>query len=305
MSAITEFLQALRADLLDRRMLAVLSAGAVLLLAAIAYVVLGSESAPTPVTPIAPATASSAASGTTGIAVSQVAKGSTGAVAEVTSGESLQHGGPTRDPLAAPAGDVAGTSSNKTASVSGTSSPSSTGGSGAASAPAATSPATTSPSKASPTKTSPAKTSPTKTSPAKTSPAKTSPTKTSPATEPRATTPQKAPSGHSVDVLFGLVPAGTTTLVEDLTPYGNLRTVTPFPSAAENLIELVAVSASADAARFRFIQPMIPSGVAKCIPSPTHCEAIDLKPGTFEQLEYAPPSGGPTLLYQLELVKIT
>ncbi len=101
---------------------------------------------------------------------------------------------------------------------------------------------------------------------------------------------------HKVDLFFGIVPAGTTAAVTGLPPYGNLTKVTPLPSAKENLIELVAVSGTIKAARFKFIQPMIPTGVAKCIPSPTQCEAIDVKPGQFEDLEYAPPgwrAGGP------------
>jgi hypothetical protein len=264
MSALTEFLDAVRADLFDRRMVPVPLVIAVLLLGSIGYVVLGGgETAATPVASITPAATPAAPTGTTGIAVSQVSAGSTGAVSEVTSGESLQHTGPTRDPLAAPPSKAPTKSASGASAVSGSSAPSSTPGSGAATTPA-----------------------------------------TPPATAPSATTP-KTKAAHNVNVLFGIVPAGTTTLATDLTPYANLHTVTPFPSSAENLIELVAVSASSHSARFRFIEPMIPTGVAKCIPSPTQCEAIDLKAGSYEQLEYAPPSGGPTVLYQLELASIT
>jgi hypothetical protein len=259
MSAVTAFLSSLRADLLDRRMLPVLLAVVAVLLAAIAYAAFGSAgSVATPPVPTIPAAVPATGSGTTGIAISQVSKGSTGPVSEVTSGAALQHAGPTRDPLAAPA--VKQAAHKKTAAaikVSGSSSPK-------ASTPARTVPVI-----------------------------------------PKPAQPKRTKKVQKVDLFFGIVPAGTTTPLAGLQPYGDLTKVTPLPSATENLIELVAVSGSIKAARFKFIQPMIPTGAAKCIPSPTQCEAIDLKPGEFEALEYAPPGGGVTVLYQLQLFSIT
>jgi hypothetical protein len=261
MNAITAFLNSLRADLLDRRMLPVLLAVVVVLLAAVGYAAFGSA-APVQAPLVATIPAARPAIGTTGVAVSQVSKGATSPVSEVTSGGLLQHAGPTRDPLAVPASAKPAVKKAAPASkVSGSSS------------------VTTTPSKA--------------------------PAAIAPASTPKPAAPKTAKPVHKVDLFFGVVPAGTTAAVTGLRPYGNLVTVTPLPSASENLIELIAVSGTIKAARFKFMKPMIPTGVAKCIPSPTQCEAIDLKPGQFEDLEYAPPGGGPAVLYQLQLYSIT
>jgi len=263
MNAITAFLNSLRADLLDRRMLPVLVAVVAVLLAAIGYAAFGSDGAvQAPLIATVPAVAPTPASGTTGIAISQVSKGVTGSVSEVTSGASLQHSGPTRDPLAVPAS--AKPAVKKAAPASKVS-----GASKAVSAPVK------------------------------------APAVTVPVSTPKPAAPTTPKAGHKVDLFFGVVPAGTTTAVAGLHPYGNLTKTTPLPSKSENLIELVAVSGSIKAARFKFIQPMIPVGVAKCIPSPTQCEAIDVKPGQFENLEYQPPGGGPAVVYQLQLFSIT
>ena len=258
MSAVTAFLSSLRADLLDRRMLPVLVAVIAVLVAAIGYAAFGSAgSVTTPAVPAVPAAVPATGSGATGIAISQVSKGSTGPVSEVTSGSALQHAGPTRDPLAAPAVKPPAKKAAAATKVTGSSSPK-------AVTPAVTVPVT-----------------------------------------PKPAQPKKTKKAQKVDLFFGVVPAGTAAAVTGLPPYGNLTKVTPLPSAEENLIELVAVSGSIKAARFKFIQPMIPTGVAKCIPSPTQCEAIDLKPGQFEDLEYAPPNGGAAVLYQLQLFSIS
>jgi hypothetical protein len=266
MNAVTALLKSLRADLLDRRMLPLVLAVVVVLIAAVGYAAFGS--AGTVQAPLlATVPAAGPALGTTGPAVSQVAKGTTSPVSEVTSGALLQHAGPTRDPLAVPASVKA--AAKKAAAKNAAPAGKVSGSSGV-----------------------------------KPTPSK-APAATVPASTPKPAAPKAQKAVHKVDLFFGIVPAGTTAAVTGLHPYGNLVTVTPLPSASENLIELVAVSGSIKAARFKFIKPMIPTGVAKCIPSPTQCESIDLKPGQFEDLEYAPAGGGPAVIYQLQLFSIT
>jgi hypothetical protein len=190
-------------------------------------------------------------------------------VAEVTGGTELQHSGPSRDPLAAPPvpKSKAKAAAGSTGVTGSTGSTGSTGKSGSStSRPAAT---------------------------------------TAPATTPKTPAPAPSKQQVSVSIAFGVVPAGTGALVSGLTPYLDLHSVTPLPSAKEALIKLAAVSLSGRKARFKFIQPMIPAGAARCMPSATQCETIELKAGQYEELEYAPPSGGSTVVYQLQLLSIT
>jgi hypothetical protein len=279
-SSLREYLDALKADLVDRRMLPVLLTLGVLLVAAVVYVVVGGgEKAQTPIFATAP---TSSPSGATGISITPVAKGTTGAVAEVTSGESLQHSGPTRDPLQAPPGSKR--SSTAASAVKGSSAPGKTSGS---SSPAATSPA------AAP-----------KTTTATTTSATTTATSTS-ATAVAPSAPATPASPYAVDVEFGEVPAGTTTAVAGLAAHLGLTRITAFPSAADDLVALTAISDRGKAARFVFVKPMIPTGVAKCIPSPSQCEAVDLKPGQVEELEYLPSGGGPAIFFQIHLLGIS
>src|SRR6185312_7590892 len=44
-------------------------------------------------------------------------------------------------------------------------------------------------------------------------------------------------------------------------------------------------------------------GSATCLPDASQCQAINLKPGQVEELEYVPPEGTP-VVYQLQVVSI-
>ncbi len=91
----TGFLNSLKADLLDRRLLPLVLVVVVALVVAIGYVVLGggSSSSSTPPTPLPTASAGSSP----GVAVSKLSPET--AVAETTSGVADQHGGTAHDPF--------------------------------------------------------------------------------------------------------------------------------------------------------------------------------------------------------------
>lgn len=120
------FLNSLKADLLDRRLLPLVALVAVGLAAAVAYTVLGggSSAAPTAALASGPATASS------GIAISQTNPEK--AIAETTGGASVQRGGKAHNPftpLPEPKAKTATTSTAGSTSSSSSSSSSSSGGS--------------------------------------------------------------------------------------------------------------------------------------------------------------------------------
>lgn len=125
------FLNSLKADLLDRRLLPLVALVAVGLAAAVAYTVLGggSSAAPTAALASGPATASS------GIAISQANPEK--AIAETTSGASVQRGGKAHNPftpLPEPKAKTATTSTaGSTSSSSSSSSPGSSSSSGGSS----------------------------------------------------------------------------------------------------------------------------------------------------------------------------
>jgi hypothetical protein len=259
-----EFLGSLKADLLDRRILPLVAVVLVALVAAIAYVALGGGSG----TAKPPAASVSATTGSTGLAVSQATPET--AVAEVTSGGSTQHHGSARNPFT-PLPEAKA----KTANVS-----SSTG--------SASSPTTSSSSSSSTSSTGSSTTSPTTTTPT-----------TTPTTPTKPATPAKPKTVYHVAVLFGVPAIGTT-----LTPYENLKLMTPLPSAAQALIIFRGVTAGGKTATFTLVGEAILHGSGACLPSASQCEAIDLHAGQSEQLEYLSTSGQATS-YELKIVSIT
>jgi hypothetical protein len=259
-----EFLGSLKADLLDRRMLPLVALVLAALVAAIAYVVLGGGGSST-ATP--PAASASATASSTGLAVSQPTPEK--AVAEVTNGGSIQHRGTARNPFAplpqAKAKAATATSSSSASTTgSGSSSSTSTTGSGSSST----------------TTTTPA-------------------TPTTPTTPTKPATPAKPKTVYHVAVLFGVPATGTT-----LTPYENLKLMTPLPSATQALIVFRGVTAGGKSATFTLVGEAILHGTGACLPSASQCEAIDLRVGQTEQLEYLSTSGQATS-YELKIVSIT
>jgi hypothetical protein len=258
-----DFLNALKADLLERRMLAALLALGVALLGALGYAVIGggTGNATAPL-------ASSPSARTPGIAVSQAVTNSNKPVAETTNGSALQRAGNSRDPFAALRGASTTATAAKTAAASKPSS---------SSTPSAS---TKSESGSSSKKTASAPSAP---------------------AEP--STPRKPATVYRAAVLFGGVPAGAVPKTAPLTAYENLKLLTPLPSSKLALLVFRGVTTDGKRATFTLVEPTILHGEARCLPSESQCQAITIKPGQYEQLEYLSPLGQLTT-YELRLVSI-
>ncbi|MGO9322644.1 MAG: hypothetical protein ACLQBY_17835 [Solirubrobacteraceae bacterium] len=266
----SEFLSSVKADLTDRRLLPLVVLVAVALVGAVAYAVLGGgSSTATPAAAVAgaPATASS------GVAISQASPEK--AVAETTSGASIQRGGSARNPFTPLPGSKA-TSSTSAASSSaskstGAGTSSSGAGSGAGSSGSSSSGSGS--------------------------------TGSSTTTPSKPSTPAKPKTIYHVAVLFGVLPAGATPQTAQLTPYETLKLLAPLPSAVQPLIVFRGVTVGGKSATFTLVGEAILHGDAACLPSAAQCEAIDLQSGQSEQLEYVSATGQP-VVYELRIVSI-
>jgi hypothetical protein len=268
----TEFLNAVKADLLDRRMLPLLALVGVALLAALGYAVLGSgSSASTPIT------ATSKPVHVTGITVSQAPTNPNEVAAETTNGAPVQRRGVAHDPFSLlPAQRVAVvTATSSKASSSSTTTTTSGGGTSTTKTSAKSESGSSTPSTGSTTPTTPAK--------------------------PPA--PSKPKTVYDVAVLFGVLPPGTAPLNAPLTRHANLKLLAPLPSAKQPLLIFRGVTAGGKSAGFTLVGELIIHGNATCLPSTTQCALILLKAGQSEQLEYLPPEGVP-VTYELRVASI-
>jgi hypothetical protein len=180
-----DFLKSLKSDLLDRRLVPVLGLLAVVLVAAVAYAVLGGGSSE-PVTSATPAVTPVAQA--PGLAVSQVKTADVSSSAETTSGSSQQTAGASRNPFAPLPGAKK-----------------------AQAAEAATTPAASAGGAAATTESSSSSASEGTSSPAEE-------TKPSAPAKPKATQ-----TVYHVAVLFGTAAPGSTTQSTPLTPFENLK----------------------------------------------------------------------------------
>lgn len=264
----SDFLNSLKSDLLDRRFLPVLALLGVALAAAIAYAVLGaggsSTGSPRPVASSAPPLA-----GTTSatIAIHQAPANPDQAVSETTSGASKQHGGPARNPF-----KPLPSTQPKTASPSGKS-----GGSGSSSSSGQQSGSGSSSKGSGGTPTS--------------------------GTSPKPAKPKPPRKIYQVDVLFGVAPAGTPSQNIQLATLNNLTRLDPLTAGGEAPLVFAGVTPGGHSAIFTLVREVILSGPATCRPSASQCQAIQLRPGQSEELEYFPPSGQ-ALVYKIALVSI-
>jgi hypothetical protein len=265
----SDFFDSLKSDLLDRRLIPVLGLLAVVLIAAIAYAVLGGSSAAAPNVASAPVTA---VAKVPGIAVSEVKTADVTASAETTSGSPKQTGGASRNPFA-PMPGVKQAQAASAAATSGSSSSAATG----SGTPAASSPTTS-----------------------------TVPTP-APAEEPKKpstpTKPKNKQAVFHVNVLFGTAAAATPPQNAALTPFNELTLQQPLPSGSQPLVVFRGVLAGGKSATFTLVGEAILRGPAKCLPSASQCQAIDLKAGQTEELEYLPP-GADAVIYELNVVSI-
>jgi hypothetical protein len=266
-----DFLQSVKADLSDRRLLPAVGLIGVCLIAALAYALLGGgSSAPAPQTAaVTPATPTAP-----GLSVSETA--SEKAVAETTDGFKEQRSGHARDPFA----QIAGTSSATTAS----SVSSSSGSSSAAGSESSESSGSTESSGGA----SSGGTEPTQSESGKSGTTKKS----------------KAKNVYDVAVEFGVLPAGTTPEAAQLTAYAKLKLQTPLPDAKQALLVFRGVTTKGKSATFTLVGEAILTGTGACLPNASQCQAVDLKPGETEQLSYLAPNGE-TTVYELRVISIT
>ena len=262
----TGFLNSLKADLLDRRLLPLVLVVTVGLIAAIGFAAFGGGSSSA--TPSAAAVPAPPVSSSSGLAASE--KTQETAVAEMTGATSVQHHGSSHNPFAPlPGAKTSSTTTSTTSSATTTS----TGAGSPASAPSSSAPAST-PS-----------------------------TPSTPATPAKPAKPSKPKTVYHVAVLFGPLPEAGTPAKAELTPYEDLKLLTPFPSATNALVVFRGVTAGGKSATFTVVGEVILHGQGECLPSATQCEAIDLGPGKAEDLEYV-SSTGQVLTDELTVVSI-
>jgi hypothetical protein len=269
MNAVSDFFSALREDLLGRRLLPYLVVLGVLLVAAVAYAVLGggSSSSPTPVTASVPGGASASVGA---VAVTQAPANPNQPISETTEGTSKQHHGVAHDPFKPlPGATTTSSGAKSTAASPASTSTKSSSGSGTSTSSAGGA------------------------------------TPTTPTPTPKPTTPAKPKQPervYRVLVLFGLAPVAPA-LTSSLTPYANIKRLTPLPSSQTPLVVFMGVTAGGKNATFTLVGEAILHGSGACLPSTSQCQAIDLQPGQVEQLEYLPPNGQ-TIVYELKVVSI-
>ncbi len=264
-----DFLNNLKADLTDRRLLPLVVVTVLALVAAVAWAVLsgGSGSSSSSSTPSIHAVVLPGGPVGTGLVATAVTPEK--AVAETASGFAVQRRGTSRDPFTPLPGAASATSSSssaKTASASTTTTSSSSSASSSTKASASEKSSTT------------------------------------PSTPSKPATPKTV---YNTAVLFGVVPAGTPPANAQLTAYPVLKLSTPLPNAASPLVIYRGVTKGKTvSATFTLVGEAILHGQGSCLPEPQNCQAIDLAPGQAEQLEYTPPSGQP-IVYELRVVGIT
>jgi hypothetical protein len=271
----SNFLSSVKADLVDRRLLPIVVLVGLAFAGALAYAILGGGS--TAATPTAVVVRGAATP--TGVAISQTTPEK--AVAETTGGVSEQRGGAAHNPFT-PLPETKHKSATPAAASTPTTSssaPSGSSGAGSSSAPAGSG-AGSPKGSSGPT-----------------------PTPSAPATPSKPSTPSKPKTVYHVAVLFGALPAGTTPSTASLTPFENLKLLTPLPSPKQPLIIFRGVTAGGKSATFSLVSEAILHGPAACLPSTTQCEAIDLRESQSEQLEYLSATGVAEL-YELRIVSI-
>ncbi len=267
-----DFFDSLKSDLLDRRLIPALGLLAVVLIAAVAYAVLGggsSTSAPNAASPIAPVAK------VPGLAVSEVKTADVTASAETTSGTPQQTAGASRNPFA----PMPGVKKAQAASAAATSAATSSGSS------TTTSPASSESSSSSTGGATPA--------PAEETKKSSTPTK-----------PKDKQTLFHVDVLFGTATPATPPQSAALTPFDELKLQQPLPSDSQPLVVFRGVLAGGKSATFTLVGEAILRGPATCLPSASQCQAINLEPGQTEELEYLPP-GADAVTYELNVVSIS
>ncbi|HWX52658.1 MAG TPA: hypothetical protein VNY34_05155 [Solirubrobacteraceae bacterium] len=261
----TDFLNSLKSDLLERRMLPLVVGLAVAVVAAVGYAVLGGSSAPAPLKPVPLATHA------TGIVVSQAPANPDQPVAETTNGTAVQRKGNARNPfapIAVAAVKVSTSSTSKTSSSSSSSSSTSS-----TSAPSGSS------------KGESVGSTPTK------------PQRTKIIVHFHVTA--------QFGVVPAAPAPGTPALPSQLKSYENLGVDQPLPNKDNpQLVYLGVLLPAGKSAVFALSGEAILHGNATCLPSATQCRAIALQPKQSELLETFDANNNP-VTYEVKLVSIT
>jgi len=272
---VNELVNSVKADLTDRRLLPAVIAVGVLLVAGLAYALLGGgssapESARGPVA--APVAGGIAVAGTT----------PEKAVAETTDGYKEQQGGSARNPFTPLPGSGGSTSTTAktSAPAAATAASSSSSSSGSGEAGSGESAATGGGSSGSGSSGSGS---------------------SGPAPAKHASKPK--PQSYRVALEFGQIPPGTPAKTATLTPYENVKLQTPLPSTKQALVVFRGVTAKGKSATFTLLGEALIAGQGACLPSAQQCQAVDLQPGQYEQLSFLQPDGS-VLSYELRVVTI-
>jgi hypothetical protein len=274
-----EFLNALKEDLRDRRLLPAVVVVGALLLGALAYAVLGGGSSSS--TPVAAGPHRPPGLETGTLAVTASTASSSNALAETTSGVAAQqHQGASRNPFALLPGTVV---------VGAVSSPSGGGSSSSHGSSHETASAASSGSKGS----------------SGSSPEPHEHSSGSGGGSGSHPAPSKPKTVYQVSVLFGEASSTSPSEGNQLKPYENLKLLTPLPSSKEPLLVFRGVSGGGTRATFTVAGETILHGDGKCLPNAYQCEAIQLKAGQSEQVQYLPPGSQAVQSYELRLVSIT
>lgn len=276
----TDLLNSLKSDLLDRRFLPFLALLGAALIAALAYAVLGGGSS-SPTTPAAGG-APSGVGASAGVAISKAPAKANVAVAETTNASSQSPGKP-RNPFAPQPGAKTATSTKSSSSSSTSASKSSAGASNSSSS--GSTPASSGSGKA------------------------TSGSGGAPATTPHPSAPAKPLYyiHYHVSAQFGPLPAATPGAAPppaQLKTYTDMKLDEPLPDKSNpQLVFLGVVLKTGKEAVFALTGEPILNGSAACKPSPSQCQAIELRAGQSERLEVTEASGQ-TLTYELKLLSI-
>jgi hypothetical protein len=110
-------------------------------------------------------------------------------------------------------------------------------------------------------------------------------------------------------VQFGVVPAAPTPGAQSPAPqlktHKDIKLHEALPSNDNSqLVYLGVVLRTAKAAVFELTGQAVLHGSAKCLPSPAHCQAIELKIGQSETLESIEANGTP-VTYAIKLLSIS
>jgi hypothetical protein len=107
-----------------------------------------------------------------------------------------------------------------------------------------------------------------------------------------------------VTTAFGAAPPGPLQPGVKLTQYANLKRQQALPSAKHALLVFRGVGAGGKHATFTLVGEALLRGVAACVPSPSQCLAISLKPGQTEELGFISPDGT-VVSYRLQVLSTT